>query len=134
MVEGVQQEPILVGTFFTYCSHDRAYHYPNPIQHLARVLGDTDSRAHIQELSLSTAPSKRPRPPPKTTHPAPQGATTIPNQDRRMARPQAHPRPRRRHPLPVLKRYGLLHPYPLPSQWHSGHQDFFWADSQPMTS
>ena len=24
--------------------------YPNPIQHLARVLGDADSRAHIQEL------------------------------------------------------------------------------------
>ena len=33
-----------------YSSHDRAYHYPNPIQHLARVLGDADSRAHIQEL------------------------------------------------------------------------------------
>ena len=33
-----------------YISHDRAYHYPNPIQHLTRVLGDTDSRAHIQEL------------------------------------------------------------------------------------
>ena len=33
-----------------YPSHDRAYHYPNPIQHLARVLGNTDSRAHIQEL------------------------------------------------------------------------------------
>ena len=33
-----------------YTSHDRAYHHPNPIQHLARVLGDTDSRAHIQEL------------------------------------------------------------------------------------
>ena len=33
-----------------YTSHDRAYHYPNPIQHLARVLGDTGSRAHIQEL------------------------------------------------------------------------------------
>ena len=31
-------------------SQDRLYHYPNPIQHLARVLGDTDSRAHIQEL------------------------------------------------------------------------------------
>ena len=33
-----------------YTSHDRAYHYPNPIQHLARVLGDTDGRALIQEL------------------------------------------------------------------------------------
>ena len=33
-----------------YTSHDRAYHYPNPIQHLACVLGDTDSRAHVQEL------------------------------------------------------------------------------------
>ena len=33
-----------------YTSDDRAYHYLNPIQHLTRVLGDTDSRAHIQEL------------------------------------------------------------------------------------
>ena len=33
-----------------YTSHDRAYIYPNPIQHLTRVLGDTDSRAHIKEL------------------------------------------------------------------------------------
>ena len=33
-----------------YTSHDRAYSYPNPIQHLARVLGDTDRRAHIPEL------------------------------------------------------------------------------------
>ena len=33
-----------------YTSHDRSYHYPNPIQHLARVLDDTDSGAHIQEL------------------------------------------------------------------------------------
>ena len=33
-----------------YTSHDRAYHYANPIQHLARVLGNTDSRAYIQEL------------------------------------------------------------------------------------
>ena len=33
-----------------YTSHDRAFHYPNPIQLLARVHGDTDSRAHIQEL------------------------------------------------------------------------------------
>ena len=33
-----------------YTSHDRSYHYPNPIQHLARVLGDTDSAALFQEL------------------------------------------------------------------------------------
>ena len=31
-------------------SHDRPYHYANSIQHLACWLGDTDSRAHIQEL------------------------------------------------------------------------------------
>ena len=31
-----------------YTSHDRAYHYADPIRHLARLLGD--SRAHIQEL------------------------------------------------------------------------------------
>ena len=33
-----------------YTSHDRGYHYPNRIEHLARVLGDTNSRAHIQDL------------------------------------------------------------------------------------
>ena len=33
-----------------YSSHERAYHYPNPIQHLARVPGDADTRTHIQEL------------------------------------------------------------------------------------
>ena len=33
-----------------YTSHSRAYHYPNPIQHLALMLSETDSRAHIQEL------------------------------------------------------------------------------------
>ena len=33
-----------------YTSNERAYHYPNPIQHLTRVLRNTDSRAHIQEL------------------------------------------------------------------------------------
>ena len=33
-----------------------------------------------------------------------------------------------------MKRYGVLHPYPMPSQWRSVHQDFSRADSQPMTS
>ena len=33
-----------------YTSRDGSYHYPNPIRHLARVLGNTDSRTHIQEL------------------------------------------------------------------------------------
>ena len=33
-----------------------------------------------------------------------------------------------------VKRYGVPHPYPLPSQWRSDHEDFSWADSQPMTS
>ena len=32
-----------------YTSHNRGYHYPRAIQHLARVPGDTDSRAHIEE-------------------------------------------------------------------------------------
>ena len=41
------QTPDWVPEDAPYTSHDRAYHYPNPIQHLARVLGDTDSRAHI---------------------------------------------------------------------------------------
>ena len=42
--------PDWVGDDAPYTSNDGAYHYPNPIQHLARVLGDRDSRAHIQEL------------------------------------------------------------------------------------
>ena len=33
-----------------YTSHDRSYHYPSPIEHLARVLGNRDSSAHIQEV------------------------------------------------------------------------------------
>ena len=44
------QTPDWVPEDAPYSSHDRAYHYPNPIQHLARVLGDADSRSHIQEL------------------------------------------------------------------------------------
>ena len=44
------QTPDWVPEDAPYSSHDRAYHYPNPIQHLACVLGDADSRAHIQEL------------------------------------------------------------------------------------
>ena len=31
----------------------------------------------------------------------------------------------------VVKRYGVPHPYPLPSLWRSSHQEFSWADSQP---
>ena len=44
------QTPDWVPEEAPYSSHDRAYQYPNPIQHLARVLGNADSRAHIQEL------------------------------------------------------------------------------------
>ena len=44
------QTPDWVPDDAPYTSQDRAYHYPYPIQHHARVLGDTDSRAHIQEL------------------------------------------------------------------------------------
>ena len=44
------QTPDWVPEDAPYSSHDRAYHYPKPIQHLARVLGDTDSRTHIPEL------------------------------------------------------------------------------------
>ena len=44
------QTPDWVPEDAPYTSHDRAYHYPNPIQHLARVLGSTDSRGHIREL------------------------------------------------------------------------------------
>ena len=44
------QTPDWVPKDAPYSSHDRAYHYPNPIQHYARVLGNADSRAHIQEL------------------------------------------------------------------------------------
>ena len=44
------QTPDRVPEDAPYSSHDGAYHYPNPIQHLACMLGDTDSRAHIQGL------------------------------------------------------------------------------------
>ena len=44
------QNPDWVPEDAPYTSHDRAYHYSDPIQHLACVLGDTHSRAHIQEL------------------------------------------------------------------------------------
>ena len=30
-----------------------------------------------------------------------------------------------------MKRYGVPHPYPLPSLWRSLHQESSWADSQP---
>ena len=33
-----------------HTSHNRAHHYPNPIEHLARVLGSGNSQAHIQQL------------------------------------------------------------------------------------
>ena len=44
------QTPDWVPEDAPYSSHDRAYNYPNPIKHLACVLGDTNSRAHVQEL------------------------------------------------------------------------------------
>ena len=44
------QTPDWVAEDAPYTSHNRAYHYPNPIQHLARMLSDTDSGAHIEEL------------------------------------------------------------------------------------
>ena len=74
-------------------------------------------------LPLSTAPSKRPSPPPKTTHPAPQGATTIPHQGRQMARQQAHPRPGRAHTLPVRPHHpgGLGTLQAMPPPYRQGH-------------
>ena len=44
------QTPDWVPEDAPYPLHDRAYHYLNAIQHVAPLLGDTDSRAHIQEL------------------------------------------------------------------------------------
>ena len=74
-------------------------------------------------LPLSAAPSKRPSQPPKTTHPAPQGATTIPHQGRQMARPQTHPRPRRTHLLPVRPDHpgGLGTLQKMPPPYRQGH-------------
>ena len=46
----LHRTPDLVPDDAPYISHDRAYHYPNPVQHLVRMLPDTDSRAHIQDL------------------------------------------------------------------------------------
>ena len=87
-------------------------------------------------LPLSTAPSKRPSPPPKTTHPAPQGATTIPHEGRQMARPQAHPRPGRTHPLPVRPhhpgRLGTLQEVPPP--YRQGHASGLVPGRNPTTT
>ena len=44
------QRPDWVPEDAPYTSQHRAYHYPNPIQHLARVLGNADSGAHIEDL------------------------------------------------------------------------------------
>ena len=48
--EEPHQTPDWVPEDAPYNSHDRAHHYPNIIQHLTRVLGNTDGRAHIQDL------------------------------------------------------------------------------------
>ena len=77
-------------------SRSRAWRQRQPGTH-PRAPGETDS----PPLPLGTTPSKCPSQPPETTHPAPQGATTIPHQCRQMARPQGHPRPVTTHPLPV---------------------------------
>ena len=49
--------------------------------------------AESPPLPLGAMPRVRPNPPPETTHPAPQRATTTPHKGRPVARPQAHPRP-----------------------------------------
>ena len=110
-----------------YTSQDRAYHYPNLIQHLAHVLGDTDSRAHIQELQKKLKvpfhhsvlrPTCVPAHLQKRTNPAPQGTTDTPHHGRPLARPQAHPRPRRTHPLLMRRHHpgelGTLQDMPPP--------------------
>ena len=87
-------------------------------------------------LPLSTAPSKRPNPPPKTTHPAPQGATTIPLEGRQMARPQAHPRPRRTNPLPVRPHHpgGLGTVQEMPPPYRQGHASWLVPGGNPTTT
>ena len=77
-------------------SRPRARQHREPSTH-PRAPGETEG----PPLPLGTTPSERPSPPPETTHPAPQGATTTPQEGRWMARPQAHPRPGRTHLLPV---------------------------------
>ena len=70
-----------------YTSDDRAYHYSNPIQPVARVLGDVESRAHIRgtpgdtespPIPLSTPSSMWPSPLADATHAAPQNAVVPP--------------------------------------------------------
>ena len=84
-----------------------------------RAPGETDG----PPLPLGTTPSKRPSPPPETTHPAPQGATTTPHQGRPMARPQAHPCPGRTYPLPVRPHHlgGLGTLQDMPPPYGQGH-------------
>ena len=99
-------------------SRPRARRHSQPSAH-PRTPGETDG----PPLPLGTMPSERPSPPPKTTHPAPQGATTTPPQGRPMASPQAHPRPGRTHPLPVRPHHpgglGTLQDVPPPQR--QGH-------------
>ena len=139
------QTPDWVPEDAPYSSHDRAYHYPNPIQHLARVLGDADSRAHIQELQdrlqipryhSALRPANVPAHLQKKRHPAPQGATTIPDQGRQIARPQAHPRPRRTHPLPVRPHHpgGLGTLQEMPPPYRQGHASGLVPGGNPATT
>ena len=87
-------------------------------------------------LPLSAAPSKRPSPPPKTTHPAPQGATTVPHQGRQMARPQTHPRPRRTHLLSVRPHHpgGLGTLQEMPPPYSQGHASGLVPGGNPKTT
>ena len=87
-------------------------------------------------LPLSAAPSKRPSPPPKTTHPAPQGATTIPDQGRQMDRPQTHPCPRRTKPLPVRPHHpgGLGTLQEMPPPYRQGHASGLVPGGNPTTT
>ena len=139
------QTPDWVPEDAPYSPHDRAYHYPNPIQHLARVLGDADSQAHVQELQdrlqiplyhSALRPANVPAHLQKTTHPAPQGATTIPHQGHQMARPQAHPGRRRTHPLPVRphhpRRLGTLREMPPP--YRQGYASGLVPSGSPTTT
>ena len=126
------QTPDWVPEDAPYSSHDRAYHYPNPVQHLARVLGDADSRAHIQELQdrlqvplyhSALRPANVPAHLQKRRIQLLREQLPFLTRVARWLAPQAHPRPRRSHPLPMRPHHpgGLGTLQEMPPPYGQGH-------------
>ena len=70
------------------------------------------------------------------THPAPQGATTIPHQGRQIGGLQAHPRPGRTHMLRVRPHHpgGLGTLQEMPPRYRKGHGSGLVPSRHPTTT